>query len=104
VLRFEVFISVIRVHREFCARFKKCITPVWWISFKLCTKLTLHCNHRPGHLKTEHTERLLLLRRHLGNWSRGPVVSMKIELLLAYDKLEQFPLLAVYVMSLKSEK
>jgi len=32
----------------------------------------LHCNHRSGHLKTEHTESLFLLRRHLGNrpWSR----------------------------------
>jgi hypothetical protein len=34
---------------------------------KPCTKLTLHCNHRSGHLKTEHTESLFLLRRHLGN-------------------------------------
>jgi len=38
---------------------------------KLCTKLTLHCNHRSGHLKTEHTESLFLLRRHLGNWPRS---------------------------------
>jgi hypothetical protein len=29
----------------------------------------LHCNDRSGHLKTEHTESLRLLRRHLGNWS-----------------------------------
>ena len=36
---------------------------------------TLHCNHRPGHLKTEHTESLFLLQRHLGNWPRGPAVS-----------------------------
>ena len=28
----------------------------------------LHCNHRCGHLKTEHTESLFPLRRHLGNW------------------------------------
>jgi hypothetical protein len=35
------------------------------------TKLTLHCNHRSWHLKTEHTEILLLQQRHLGNWSRG---------------------------------
>jgi hypothetical protein len=41
----------------------------------------LHCNHRSGHLKTEHTEGLPLLRRHLGNWSRGPAVNMKSELL-----------------------
>jgi hypothetical protein len=33
------------------------------VFFKLCTKLTLHSNHRSGHLKTEHTERLLLLWR-----------------------------------------
>ena len=36
----------------------------------------LHCNHRPGHLKTEHTESLFLLRHHLGNWPRSPAVSM----------------------------
>ena len=40
-----------------------------------CTKLTLHCNQRSGHLKTEHTESLFLLRRHLGNWPRSPAVS-----------------------------
>jgi hypothetical protein len=28
--------------------------------FKPCTKLTLYCNHRSGHLKTEHTESLLI--------------------------------------------
>ena len=33
------------------------------------------CNHRSGHLKTEHTESLFLLRRHLGNWPRSPAVS-----------------------------
>jgi hypothetical protein len=37
-------------------------------SSKLCTKLTLQCNHRSVHLKTEYTESLYLLRRHLGNW------------------------------------
>jgi hypothetical protein len=26
----------------------------------------------PGHLKTEHTESLFLLRRHLGNWPAAP--------------------------------
>ena len=36
-----------------------------------------HCNHRSGHLKTEHTESLFLLRRHLGNWPRGPALSMR---------------------------
>jgi hypothetical protein len=39
------------------------------------------------HLKTEHTRRLLLLRRHLGNWPRGPAVSMRSELLVAHEKL-----------------
>jgi hypothetical protein len=36
--------------------------------------------------KREHTESLLLLRRHLGNWSRGPAVSMRSELLVAHVK------------------
>ena len=36
-----------------------------------CTTLALHCNHRAGHLKTEHTESFFLLRRHLGNWPRS---------------------------------
>ena len=42
--------------------------PDLWLQ---CTKLTLHCNHRSGHLKTEHTDSFFLLRRHLGNWSRS---------------------------------
>ena len=63
-----------------------------------CTKLTLHCNHRSGHLKTEHTESLFLLRRHLRNWPRGPAVSMRSELLVAHEKLGQLPLLTVYVV------
>ena len=41
------------------------------VSSKPCMKPTLHCNHRSGHLKTEHTESLFLLRRHLGNWPRS---------------------------------
>jgi hypothetical protein len=32
-------------------------------SSKPCTKLTLHCDHRSGNLKTEHTESLFLPRR-----------------------------------------
>jgi hypothetical protein len=44
-------------HHAWCVYSKSC-----------CTKLTLHCNHRRGHLKTEHTESLFLLRRHLRNW------------------------------------
>jgi len=43
----------------------------WYVFSKPCTKLTLHCNHTSGHLKTEHTESLFLLRRHLGNWPRS---------------------------------
>ena len=50
---------------------------------KLCTNLTLHCNHRNGHLKREHTESLFLLRLHLGNRPRGPAVNMRSELLVA---------------------
>jgi hypothetical protein len=73
-------------------------------SSKPCTKLTLHCNHRSGHLKTEHTESLFLLRRHLGNWPRGPAVSMRSELLVAHEKLVQFPLLTVYILPVYSEK
>ena len=62
------------------------------------TKLTLHCNHRSGHLKTEYTESLFLLRRHLGNWPRGPAVNMRSELLVAHEKLGQLLLLTVYVV------
>jgi hypothetical protein len=66
-------------------------------SSKLCMKLTLH--YRSGHLKTEHIESLFLLRHHLGNWPRGPAVSMRIELLVAHKKLRQLPLLTVYVVA-----
>jgi len=68
VLRFEVFTSVITVQREFRARFRK---DAWCVFSKACTKLTLHCNYRSGHLKTERRESLFLLRCHLGNWPRG---------------------------------
>jgi hypothetical protein len=61
-------------------------------------EITLHCNQGSGHLKTEHTERLLLLRHHLGNWPGGPAVSMRSELLVAHEKLGQLPLLTVYVV------
>jgi hypothetical protein len=44
------------------------------------------------------TQKPLLLRRHLGYWSRGPEVSMRSELLVAHGKLGQFPLLRVYVV------
>jgi len=68
VLRFEVSRSVITVQREFRTRFRR---DSWCVFSKPCTKLTLHCNHRSGHLKTEHTESLFLLQRHLGNWPRS---------------------------------
>jgi hypothetical protein len=55
VLSFEVFGSVITVQREFRARLKNDIILVWCVFFKPCMKLTLHCNHRSGHLKMEHT-------------------------------------------------
>jgi hypothetical protein len=54
------------------------------------------CNHRPGHLKTEHTGSLLL-RLHLGDLSRGPAISMRRELLVAHGIRGEFPLLIVYV-------
>ena len=68
VLRFEVSRSVITVQCEFRARFRKDAPCVF---SKPCTKLTLHCNHRSRRLKTEHTESLFLLRRHLQNWPRS---------------------------------
>ena len=63
VLRFEVSSSVITVKHGL-----EKTQHTWCVFSKPCTKLTLHCNHRPGHLKTEHTEGLFLLWRHLGNW------------------------------------
>ena len=69
-----------------------------YVFSKPCTKLTLYCNHRSGHLKTEHTESLFLLRRHLGNWPRGPAVCMISELLVAHEKVGQLLLLMVYVV------
>ena len=78
--------NVHNVHRQHHA---------WCVFSKPCT---LYCNHRSGHLKTEHTESLLLLQHHLGNWPRGPAVSMRSELLVAHEKLGQLPLLTVYVV------
>jgi len=52
-------------HASFLNRVRNCVFS------KPCTKLTLHCNHRFGHLKTEHTESFFLLRRRLGNWPRS---------------------------------
>ena len=68
VLRFDASRSVITAQREFRARFRKDAPCVF---SKPRTKLTLHCNHRSGHLKTEHTESFFLLRRRLGNWPRS---------------------------------
>jgi len=60
--------------------------------------------HTSGHLKTEHTESLFLLRCHLGNWPRGPSVSMSSELLVAREKLGQLLLLMVYVVPVYGDK
>jgi hypothetical protein len=68
------------------------------VFFKPCSKLALHCNHRSGHLKTEHTESLLLLLHHLGNWSLGPAVNMRSDLRVAHEDLGQFPLRSVDVV------
>jgi hypothetical protein len=76
--------DVITLQREFRARFKKDAPHKNNAFFKPCTELTLHCNNKSGHLKTEHTGSLFLLRRHLGNWSRGPAVSMRRDPLVAY--------------------
>ena len=70
--------------------------PDLWLQ---CSVSFVHCNHSFGHLKTGHTESLSLLRRHIGNWPRGPAVSMRSELLVAHEKLGQLPLLTVYVVS-----
>ena len=55
-------------------------------------------DHRSGHLKMEHTESLFPLPRHLGNWPRGPALSIRSELLVAHEKLGQLPLLTVYTV------
>ena len=93
VLRFEVSRSVITVQHGLEKMHHSCC-----VFSKPCTKFTLHCNHRSGHLKTEHTESLFLLQRHLWNWSRGPAISMRSELLVEHEKLGQLPLLTVYVV------
>ena len=84
------------VHRQ-QQRFRN-DAPARCVFSKPCTKLTLHCNHRSGHLKTEHTESLFMLRRHLSNWPRGPAVNMRSELLVAHEKLGQLLLLTAYVV------
>jgi hypothetical protein len=65
VLLFEVSRSVITEQCEFRSQFNKYIILVCCVFSKPCTKLTLHCNHRSGHLRREFTESLLLLRRHV---------------------------------------
>jgi len=64
----------------------------------------LRCVHPGSHHTHTHThthkESLFLLRRHLGNWPRGPAVSMRSELLVEHEKLGQFLLLTVYVVPL----
>ena len=81
VLCFEVSRSVITLQPEFRARFRK-DSPRRCVFSKPCTKLTLNSHHWSGHLKTEHTESLFLLRRYLGNWPRSPTVSMRNEMLV----------------------
>jgi hypothetical protein len=61
------------------------------VSRSVTTVQRVHCN-------LEHTVSLLLLRRHLGNWSCGPAVSMRDELLVAHGKLGLFPQPTVYVV------
>jgi hypothetical protein len=46
--------------------------------------------------KTHHTR----IMSFLGNWSCGPTVFMRSELLVAHEKLGQFLLLTVYVVPL----
>jgi hypothetical protein len=76
-----------------------CLLRGWGASFQdVITVLTLHCNHRSGHLKMEHTESLFLLRRHFRNWPHDPAVSMRSELRVAHENLGQLSLLAVYVV------
>jgi hypothetical protein len=87
-----------KFHFPILGDLKKYIIYVWCVFFKPCMKLTLHCNHRYGHLKTEHTGSLLLLRRHLRNWSCGRAVSMRSELIVAHEKRGLLPLLTGYVV------
>jgi hypothetical protein len=82
VFRFEVSRSVIKSEACFVYGLRKYAPRKNNIFLKPCTKPTLHCNRRSGHLKTEHSKRLLLLRRHPGNWFYGPEISMRSELLV----------------------
>jgi hypothetical protein len=64
---------------------KKCAATVQ-ISHALITILQSVHPHRSGHLTTEYTESLFLLRCHLGHWPRGPAVSMRSDLVVAHEK------------------
>jgi hypothetical protein len=103
ILRFEVSRSIITVQREFRARFKK-DTPHNNNVFLNRARNSCSTNHICGHLKTEHTGSILLLQRHLGNWSRGSAISMTSKLLIAHEILAQFPLLTIFVVRTYDEK
>jgi len=96
--------AVSKVNKKFISHFIRAqptpsaAAPARCVFSKPCTKLTLHCNHRSGHLKTQLTESIFLLRRHFGNWPRGPAISMKSELLVAHEKLGQLLLLTAEVV------
>jgi len=77
VLSFEVSRSVITVQCEFRARFR---------------------TYAPRCIFSKPFLSISLLRRHLGNWPRGPAVSMRSELLVAHEKLGELLLLTVYVV------
>jgi hypothetical protein len=72
VHRFVVSKSVITAQREFRTRFKKGIILVRCVFFKPCTKIMLYSNHRSGQFKTEQTESLLPLLRHLETGPTAP--------------------------------
>jgi hypothetical protein len=59
---------------------------------------TLHCKHRSGHFKMDHTESHLLLRCHFVNWPCGPALSMRSEQLVVNEKLGELPVQTVYIM------
>ena len=98
VLRFEVSRSVITVQREFRALFRKDAPYRSVITVQREFRARFRKDAPCMVLKTEHTESLFLLRRHLGNWPRGRALSMRSELLVAHEKLGQLPLLTVYVV------
>jgi hypothetical protein len=68
------------------------------LRFEVSRSVTTLQREKPGHLKTEHTESLFLLRRHLRKCPRGPAVSMRSELLVEHKKHGQLSLLTVYIV------